>query len=484
MTGLPRTVGPYEILGEIARGAAGVVCRALPPGGGPPVALKLLHPGSRRPSAEERFRREARIAARLKHPNLVPVLDAGDSESGFFYTMPLVEGRPLTEVLFLDAPSPERLARLLAAVARAVHHAHERGVVHRDLKPANILVRPDDEPLVTDFGIARDRHRATAMTAMGELLGTPSFMAPEQVLGRAAEADARTDVYAIGAILYLALTGRPPFEATTFAVLSAKILEEPPEPPRVFNPSCDARLERIALRCLSKEPSERYASAAEVAADLAAVAAPAPALARRAPLWRWPAAAALLLVVGLGVAWSRPDAAPPPGMVDGGGFWIDRHEVTTADYARFVRETGHRAPPTWRNGSPPRGQDRRPVTHVDWEDAAAYAAWAGKRLPTSAEWELAAEGVRELDVPRLACAETALDTGPRDADVPWDVSRRGVLGLGGNVAEWTASGGPRLRVVRGGSWRAPARERLDAREIPATERHGALGFRCATSSRE
>lgn len=490
MTGHPKTVGPYEIVGEIARGAAGIVYRARHPAGGGDVALKMLREDRRGSDGLERFRREARIAARLKHPNLVPVLDAGDADGAFYYTMPVIEGRPLAEVLFLEPPPPARLAAMMEKIARAVDHAHRHGVVHRDLKPANILVREDGEPLVADFGVARDRTRATAMTAAGELLGTPAFMAPEQVLGRSREADERTDVYALGGILYLALARRPPFEATTFGELAAKILNADPIPPSEFDPAVDRSLEAIALKCLSKEASQRHATAGELAEALAALRAPSGEPPRRR---RWPLTLGVALMLAAGPALllsgsSTGPGNPPAGMAAVDGFWIERTEVTCEQYARFLAETDHRAPPTWRHRQPPKGWERRPVTHVSAADAAAYAAWAGRRLPTAEEWKQAAKGAERAADAEYACAETSLDSGPREATAPGDVAESGGLHFGGNVAEWTSTegaAGPRMRLTGGGSWRTASRDcrTLPLEEIPADTRSPSVGFRCAQSWR-
>ena len=476
MTGFPRTFGPYQLVGEIARGASGAVYRARPRDGGPEVALKALREATPDAAASARFRREAQMAARLRHPNLVPVLDAGDAEGRFYYTMPVIEGRPLEP----DSDAP-RLAALIEKVARAVHHAHERGVIHRDLKPTNILVREDGEPVVTDFGIARDQRRATQLTTAGELLGTPAYMAPEQISGMAHTADARTDVHALGAVLYFALTGRPPFDAVSFVELSAQILHAEPPPLRSLAPGVDARLESIVMRCLRKAPAERFASARDLAEALAAVSRTGRSRRRRAP---FVTAAAALVAAGSILASGSGDEAPPGLMVRAGAAWIDRSEVTAADYGAFVAATGRKPPPTWRTGRPPRGKERRPVTHVTRDDAAAFALWVGKRLPTVEELRAAAAGIERLGPEDVVCAPGALDGGPEDADRGRDVSALGVMHLGGNVAEWTStesSAGPRLGVAFGGHWLAPwaACIRAPTMEIPVETRVSIVGFRCA-----
>jgi hypothetical protein len=471
MTEIPRTFGPYFLVDEIARGASGTIFRARPRLGGPDVALKALRDSAPDPALAVRFRREAQMAGRLRHPNIVPVLDAGEVEGRFFYTMPLIEGRPLAPGL--DAPA---LTRLIATVARAAHHAHERGVIHRDLKPTNILVRPDGEPMVTDFGVARDQRRATQLTTAGELLGTPAYMAPEQVSGMAHTADARTDIHALGAVLYFALTGRPPFDAITFAELAAEILHlEPPAP------GIDPRLDAIVLRCLRKRPDERYSSARELAEALEGVAVPAR-IPSRAPLV---SAAVLLAAAGLVLASGSGERETRTTGLRAGSAWIDISEVTAEAYARFVSATGRKPPPTWRQGRPPKGKERRPVTHVSLEDAAAYAAWTGRRLPTVEELRAAAAGIDRLSESDIVCAPAALDSGPGDADRGGDLSGSGARHLAGNVAEWTSTksaAGPRLGVVFGGHWRASwaYAVRMPVEEIPVETREATIGFRCAT----
>lgn len=481
MTGFPKRFGPYELVGEIARGANGAVYRARPVHGGSDVALKALREEAPDAAACARFRREAQTAARLRHPNLVAVLDAGEVDGRFFYTMPLIEGRPLAHDL--DGP---RAAALIEKVARAIHHAHQRGVIHRDLKPTNILVRADGEPVVTDFGIARDQRRATQLTTAGELLGTPAYMAPEQISGMAHTADARTDVHALGAVLYFLLTGTPPFDAITFVELSAQILHSAPMPPRALDPGIDPCLEEIVMKCLRKEPSERFSSAGDLADSLATVAG-----SKRPSRSRWILAAAsgavlmalAMTAVGAKLA-SNLIEGRGSGMIRVGSAWIDRSEVTCAEYGRFVSATGRKPPPTWRNGKPPKGRERRPVTFVSREDAAAYAAWAGLRLPTLEELRDAAAGIERLNADKMVCAPAALESGPDDADSAEDVAESGVLHLGGNVSEWTSSesiAGPRLGVVFGGNWRLAWSQclQMPAIPVPVETRDSTIGFRCA-----
>jgi len=271
MPTLPCRFGRYELVEELARGAHGIVYRARDLELGRTVALKLLRADATC-SSVERFRREARVAARLRHPHIMDVFEAGEEDGRPFFTMPLVQGGPLAWAIHASPLDARGTARLLERVARAVHFAHERGVVHRDLKPTNVLLREDGTPVVTDFGIAHDDEGGPSLTQTGELLGTPMYMAPEQIAGRARAADARTDVYALGVLLYEMLARRPPFSGRSFVELSAQVLNDDPEPPSAIDPLVDPGLERICLKCLRKDPGGRYPTAAALADDLGRVA--------------------------------------------------------------------------------------------------------------------------------------------------------------------------------------------------------------------
>jgi tRNA A-37 threonylcarbamoyl transferase component Bud32 len=264
----PARFGEYELLGEIGRGGMGVVFKAREPELNRIVALKMILPGSLPDESElQRFRVEATAAARLQHPNIVAVHRVGELEGRHFYSMEYVEGLTLTQRL-AQGPLPGRVAaRYLAAVARAIHHAHEHGILHRDLKPGNILLDAADQPRVTDFGLAKQFTAAEGHTRTGSVLGTPSYMAPEQAAGRK-DLGPACDVYGLGALLYELLTGRPPFRAETPLDTLLQVMDREPAPPRLLNPKVDRDLETICLKCLSKEPRDRYASALELALDL------------------------------------------------------------------------------------------------------------------------------------------------------------------------------------------------------------------------
>ena len=268
---LPCRLGGYELLEELGRGGMGVVYRARQLGLDREVAVKMILRGQlASPPDRERFRAEAEAAARLDHPNIVPVYEVGEAEGRPFFSMKYIAGQTLSQVL-AEHPLPAReAARILAAVSRAIHFAHQKGVLHRDLKPSNILIDAEGEPHVTDFGLAKRITEPVSLTKSGAILGTPSYMAPEQAAGARGEVGPASDVYSLGAILYHMLTGRPPFQAATPVDTVLLVLEQDPVPPRVINPKADRDLEMIALRCLQKPADLRYASAESLADDLEA----------------------------------------------------------------------------------------------------------------------------------------------------------------------------------------------------------------------
>jgi serine/threonine-protein kinase len=280
-----RLFGDFEILDELGRGGMGVVYRARQGSLDRVVALKMLLQGSTATEHDvARFRAEAAAAARLDHPHIVAVHAPGEHDGQPYFTMRYVEGTTLARRLAEGPLPPREAAALLAPVARAVQFAHERGVLHRDLKPSNILIDRDGRPLVSDFGLAKRIDVDGSLTQSGAILGTPSYIPPEQAAGNRGKLGPTGDVYSLGAILYQMLTGRPPFQAASPVDTLLLVLEEDPLPPRLLNPKADRDLELIALKCLQKPADLRYPTAAALADDLDAYLAGEPISARSTSL--------------------------------------------------------------------------------------------------------------------------------------------------------------------------------------------------------
>jgi hypothetical protein len=265
------TVPGYEILGELGRGGMGVVYRARHVRLNRHVALKMILSGGHA-SADDlaRFRTEAEAVARLKHSNIVQIYDVGDAAGLPYFSLEFCPGGSLASKLDGTPLPPANAAQVVEALARAVHVAHRAGIVHRDLKPANVLLDADGTPKVTDFGLAKRLDAGAAgATRSGAIMGTPSYMAPEQASGETKRVGPAADVYALGAILYECLTGRPPFKAASSIDTIMQVVSDEPAPPARLNPTVPRDLEAICLRCLDKEPTRRYPSAAHLADDLA-----------------------------------------------------------------------------------------------------------------------------------------------------------------------------------------------------------------------
>jgi hypothetical protein len=257
----------YEILGELGRGGMGVVYKARQLCLNRVVALKMILAGSHAgPGATARFLREAETVARLKHPNVVQVHEFGTHEGKPYFSLEYLEGGSLADHLKGEPQPPAQAAQMVQTLARAVQTAHEQGIVHRDLKPANVLLATDGTLKITDFGLAKQGD--SGMTATGEVLGTPSYMAPEQAEGTPKLVGAASDVYALGAILYELLTGRPPFKGASAWDTIQLVVGTEPVPPSRLQPKMPRDLETVCLKCLEKEPARRYATAADLAEDL------------------------------------------------------------------------------------------------------------------------------------------------------------------------------------------------------------------------
>ncbi|MGH8030507.1 MAG: serine/threonine-protein kinase, partial [Arenimonas sp.] len=260
-----RRFGDYELIERIGQGGMGVVYRARQHGLERDVAIKLLGAGpGASPAFVERFRREARSAARMQHPNIVEIFEFGHRDGLNYFTMRLIEGPNLADRLAADGRLPPRdAARLLRTLAEAVDYAHRLGVLHLDLKPANVLLDAAGVPMIADFGLAR---AVDAEHEGGEISGTPSYMAPEQARGEAATA--ATDLYGLGAILYECIAGRPPFAGGDAQAVLERVVAHPATPLRQVRADVPIDLEAICLKCLAKAPGERYANARTLADDL------------------------------------------------------------------------------------------------------------------------------------------------------------------------------------------------------------------------
>src|SRR5437762_1807618 len=261
--------GDYELLEQIGRGGQGVVFRARQKSLNRVVALKIIGLGHWATEAHlKRFRLEAEAAARLEHPGIVPIHEVGERDGSCYFSMKFVEGGQLDEVVRRKPMSIRQAAELIGKVARIVHYAHEHRILHRDIKPGNILLDQKSEPHLTDFGLARLVESESTVTRTMEVLGTPSYMAPEQAVGNNAAISSLTDVYGLGAVLYQLLTGQPPFAGGTTYETIKLLLDTEPRSPRLLNPKIDRDLSTICLKCLEKDSQRRYPSALALAEDI------------------------------------------------------------------------------------------------------------------------------------------------------------------------------------------------------------------------
>jgi WD40 repeat protein/tetratricopeptide (TPR) repeat protein len=307
----------YQILEELGRGGMGVVYKARQIGLNRPVALKMILAGELAGEEElARFRLEAEAVARLQHPHIVQIHEIGEASTGPYFSLEYVEGGSLDKKINGTPLPGHQAARLVETLARAMHAAHEQGIIHRDLKPQNVMLTAAGEPKITDFGLAKKLDGAKGRTRSGAIVGTPSYMAPEQAGGQAKEIGPAADIYAMGAILYELLTGRPPFRAETPLDTVLQVLSEEPIPPTKLNAKVPRDLETICLKCLRKEPRRRYATAEDLAEDVRRFQAKEPISARATPAWertlKWvrrrPAAAILILVIVLALGGSTAAA--------------------------------------------------------------------------------------------------------------------------------------------------------------------------------
>jgi tetratricopeptide (TPR) repeat protein/tRNA A-37 threonylcarbamoyl transferase component Bud32 len=417
---LPRIPG-YEVEALLGRGGMGLVYKARQRRLNRFVALKMLITGAYAgPRERARFQREAEGVASLRHANFVQVYDVGDHEGWPYYTMELLDGGSLAQALAGTPQPASQAAGLVATLAEAMQVAHQGGIVHRDLKPANILLAADGTPKIADFGLARHFNQEPALTLSGARIGTPSYMAPEQVTGTGAAIGPATDIYALGALLYEILTGRPPFRAETPSETERQVTAEEPVPPARLNPKVPRDLETICLKCLHKDPQRRYADAKALAEDLRRFLEGRPIQARRIGrvehTWRWcrrnPAGAALAVAVLVLV-----------GLCVGGALWIQRQQLERRMEAQLRRERARSAIERVLGHQ----EDLRQRGH--WEDARLELALAETRL-----FDAESEELQQ----RLAQARSALDQAMRaEAEDPGLVLRMAMaeaeLGRAGRV---------------------------------------------------
>jgi eukaryotic-like serine/threonine-protein kinase len=289
---LPESVAGYLILGVLGRGGMGVVYKALQPGLKRLVALKMILAGEYAGRREvTRFRSEAETVAQLQHVNIVQIYEVGEDAGRPYFSLEFIDGVSLSKKVNGTPLPPREAAELLLQLAHAVAYAHQKGIIHRDIKPANVLLTADGIPKLTDFGLAKRVQDESGQTRTGTVLGTPSYMPPEQAEGRLHEVGPRSDVYSLGAVLYDMLTGRPPFRGTTVLDTLQMVQKQEPVAPTELQPKVPRDLQTICLTCLHKEPARRYASAAALAEDLRRFLTGEPILARPAGagerLWRW-----------------------------------------------------------------------------------------------------------------------------------------------------------------------------------------------------
>ena len=340
--------GDYELLEEIGRGGQGLIYRARQKSLNRLVALKVIGLGHLAGATHlKRFRREAEAAASLEHPGIVPIYDVGEHDGACFYSMQFIEGGRLDEFVRREPLPLRRAVEIIARLAHTVQYAHERGILHRDIKPGNILLDDKGEPHLADFGLARLVETESTVTRTRDILGTPSYIAPEQAAGNCAALTSATDVYGLGAVFYQLLTGHPPFAGGTTYETIRLVLETEPRSPRLWNPKVDRDLTTICLKCLEKDLQRRYPSACALAEDLERWLGHEPIQARRTGVvsrsgkWirRNPTMAVLLpLLLALSAAigmlfWNREPARPPAGIavlpfenLDG-----DKEDATFAD---------------------------------------------------------------------------------------------------------------------------------------------------------
>jgi hypothetical protein len=493
----------YTLVRELGQGGMGAVFLGRDVKLGREVAIKVLPPTTRAYLGSDRFQREVQLAARLSHPHIVPLFEADEVDGFLYYVMGYVAGESLAERLTNQGQLPlDEALRITTEVGDALQYAHEHGIVHRDIKPANILLS-GGHALVTDFGIAKsvaESEEGKTLTGTGVTVGTAAYMSPEQASGER-RIDARSDVYALAAVLYEMLTGEPPFTGSTAQAIVARILVDAPRSVRTVRPNVPVHIEQALLAGLAKVPGDRPPSARAFVERLSPPKEEPP-VARRSLVPRFAAAVAVVGAAAIAVALLTRPRAPaalsrPPGMVlvpadtyGLGAFYLDSTEVTVAAYQRYLDSTASAAP--W-NSRPPAAW---PATGILWSEAQRYCMSRGARLPTEDEWEAAA---RSRDGRRYpwgdrwergrANAGSMTDTLQPVGAFPLGRSPAGAEDMIGNAWEWTAGDtvtatGQVLHVIKGGAFNtAPENATATFRSaLPDVRRQlWNTGFRCAQS---
>ena len=563
---IPNKIGRYQIKGELGKGGIATVYRAIDANFDREVAIKVLPPQFLHdPTFLARFRREARTIALLEHHAIVPVYDFGQDNGLPFIVMRLMRGGSLAHKLAQGqgALSLAETARILGWLASGLDEAHGHGIIHRDIKPRNILFdkqNKQDTPRIADFGIAKLTQNTESFRARGGIIGTPQYMSPEQWRGEAL--DARRDVYALGVMLFQMLTGQYPYSSPTPAGLMFQHLTASIPNIHRIKPDLPSGCQQVICQAMAKEPDKRYSRATGLAADVAQLLksqTPTRAQAQRpnriaSPSRKIEVPNLNLGNLGIGSTMISPkdgmvmlyvpagpflmgssDSDPnafdwekPQRMVYLDGYWIDQTPVTNRMFAKFVAETGYQTQAekdgwsdTWggsywtdtqgANWQHPRGVESNlagkwdhPVVHVSWHDAQAYSQWAGRCLPTEAEWEKAARGTDGRLYPwgnakpndKLLNFDRNVSDRTPVSNYPAGASPYGALDMAGNVWEWTgdwydwdyynpqgATTG-RIKVRRGGPWylnvARPVRAGFRGRQDPRYH-DDYSGVRCARS---